>query len=171
MFLYTFSLAIAYLLCRLTVKTMKNNEEDGSLIVIQALSMTVGLAIGLTTFSIIHKNEINLTDVTPYIYVMIFSSAVMSCVMMAVNSMEDETQEDGTVIRAPKKLGYDLQFIYCLIGVILFSMFLMYDTQLIIGGEKSLYKLDLESYVLGALALYTDIVNLFAILLTLFGSN
>jgi len=90
-FLYTFSLAIAYLLCRLTVKTMKNNEEDGSLIVIQALSMTVGLAIGLTTFSIIHKNEINLTDVTPYIYVMIFSSAVMSCVMMAVNSMEDET--------------------------------------------------------------------------------
>jgi protein lifeguard len=68
-------------------------------------------------------------------------------------------------------LGYDLQFIYCLIGVILFSMFLMYDTQLIIGGEKSLYKLDLESYVLGALALYTDIVNLFAILLTLFGSN
>ena len=35
---------------------------------------------------------------------------------------------------------------------------------MIIGGKSAFYKFDLQSYVLGALALYVDIINIFAIL-------
>lgn len=53
-FLYIFVGAMAYLLCRLSLKTMKKDEEDGSLIILQAMSMTVGLSIGLTSFALVH---------------------------------------------------------------------------------------------------------------------
>jgi len=58
-FLYIFVGAMAYLLCRLSKKTME--KDDGSLIIIQAMSMTVGLSIGLTLFAFVHKKEIDLT--------------------------------------------------------------------------------------------------------------
>ena len=82
-------------------------------------------------------------------------------VMLCVNSIYTEEGD-------PKMNLGDLNFLFCMIGVVIFSLFLMYDIQLIVGGQAALYKLDLESYVLGALALYIDVINIFAILLQLF---
>ena len=53
-------------------------------------------------------------------------------------------------------------------GALLFSAFIVHDTQLIVGGKKRQF--DTNDYVLGAMSLYMDIVNLFlAYLLRLFG--
>jgi len=85
--------------------------------------MTVGMVIGLTIFTLTHRNEIELiSSFAPYIYVVIFSTAVMGIVMMALKSSDETIKFDG------------VQFLYCEIGVILFSLFLMYDIQLITGG-------------------------------------
>lgn len=46
---------------------------------------------------------------------------------------------------------------------------MVYDVQLIMGGRK--YELSEEEYVFGALILYVDIINLFLILLYLFGGS
>ena len=160
-FLYTFTLAVSYLLCRLVKRTMtKEGEEEGTLIVLQSISMTVALAIGLTMFACIHQDEFNLTSFTPYIYVLSFATASTGLMMVAVKSMDTDLE-----------MGFDIQFVYCLVGVILFSMFLMYDTQMIIGGQAAFYKFDLESYVLGGLALYIDIMNIFAIMLQMFSAE
>lgn len=46
---------------------------------------------------------------------------------------------------------------------------MVYDVQLIMGGRK--YELSEEEYVFGALILYVDIINLFLILLYIFGGS
>ena len=53
------------------------------------------------------------------------------------------------------------------VGALLFSAFIVHDTQLIVGGKKRQF--DTGDYVLGAMSLYMDVVNLFLYLLRLFG--
>lgn len=51
-------------------------------------------------------------------------------------------------------------------GAFLVSLYLMFDTQLILGGRKA--ELSPEEYILGAIMLYVDIVQLFIYLLEIF---
>jgi hypothetical protein len=53
------------------------------------------------------------------------------------------------------------------VGALLFSAFIVHDTQLVVGGKKR--QLNTSDYVLGAITLYLDIINLFFYLLRLFG--
>jgi FtsH-binding integral membrane protein len=46
-------------------------------------------------------------------------------------------------------------------GVLLFSFYLVFDVQLILGGKHSRFKFGVDDYVFAALAVYLDIVNLF----------
>jgi FtsH-binding integral membrane protein len=60
-----------------------------------------------------------------------------------------------------------LSSLYCTLGVILFGVYLVIDTQLIIGGRR--YELSMDDYVLGALVLYCDIIQIFLFLLRMMG--
>ena len=63
-------------------------------------------------------------------------------------------------------------FLYnCIIAFCIFLMgiFLIYDTQLIVGKGK--HKLSLDDYVIGALLIYTDIITIFLYLLALLGKK
>eukprot|EP00916_Digyalum_oweni_P025611 GHVL01042177.1.p1 GENE.GHVL01042177.1~~GHVL01042177.1.p1 ORF type:complete len:319 (+),score=20.62 GHVL01042177.1:39-995(+) len=57
------------------------------------------------------------------------------------------------------------QLIYASLGAIVFSFFIVYDAQQIIGGKNRKYQLNVDDYIFGALALYMDIINLFLIVL------
>ena len=57
--------------------------------------------------------------------------------------------------------------VYGCIGVLVFSLFLVYDTQLLVGGRK--YELSEEEYVFAALTIYIDVIQIFLYLLELFG--
>lgn len=54
-------------------------------------------------------------------------------------------------------------------GAFLFSLYMMYDLQLIMGGRSM--ELSPEEYILAAALLYIDIVQLFQYMLVLFGSR
>lgn len=54
-----------------------------------------------------------------------------------------------------------LNIIYLLLTIIIFSGFIVYDTQLIVGGKNNRYKISTQDYVLGAITLYLDIINIF----------
>jgi FtsH-binding integral membrane protein len=56
--------------------------------------------------------------------------------------------------------GFVTGWFYGLLGTILFSFFIVYDMQLIIGG-KGRHQLSVDDYVFAALNLYLDIINLF----------
>ncbi|KAL3320739.1 Fas apoptotic inhibitory molecule 2 [Cichlidogyrus casuarinus] len=62
-----------------------------------------------------------------------------------------------------------LQVVYASIGVLVFSLYLAYNTQQIVGGRK--YELSEEEYVTGALELYVDIMNIFLLVLSLTGGR
>ena len=59
--------------------------------------------------------------------------------------------------------------LYCCIGVILYSFYLIYDTQLLMGGKR--YELTLDDYVIAALIIYIDIIRIFLYILSLMGNK
>lgn len=59
---------------------------------------------------------------------------------------------------------------YDAIGVIIFTFYIVYDTQLVIGGSHKV-QFSVDDYVFASLHLYLDIINLFLHLLSLFGNR
>lgn len=56
--------------------------------------------------------------------------------------------------------GYHHGLIYSTFGALLFSFYLLFDTQMILGGDNKRYQYDEDSYILASMALYMDIINL-----------
>lgn len=63
-----------------------------------------------------------------------------------------------------------LHIVYACIGALIFSFYLIYDTQLIIGGKHK-YSISPEEYIFAALNLYLDIINIFLYILSIVGSR
>lgn len=63
------------------------------------------------------------------------------------------------------------QTIYATLGVCVFGIFLVYDTQLVVGGKHRAISFSSDDYIFAALNLYIDIVQLFLYLLRLFGNS
>ncbi|CAG4962923.1 unnamed protein product [Colias eurytheme] len=63
-----------------------------------------------------------------------------------------------------------VRLVYASLGVLLFSMYLVYDTQLMMGGKHK-YSISPEEYIFAALNLYLDIVNIFLYILTILGAS
>ncbi|KAK6327207.1 hypothetical protein J4Q44_G00028520 [Coregonus suidteri] len=61
-----------------------------------------------------------------------------------------------------------LYIVYACLGTLLFSLYLVMDTQLILGGNHK-YSISPEEYIFAALNLYLDIISLFTLLLSLIG--
>lgn len=55
--------------------------------------------------------------------------------------------------------------VYCVFGVIVFGIYLVIDTQMIVGGKK--HNISMDDYVIGAMLLYIDIIQIFVKLLVL----
>ncbi|EFJ44946.1 hypothetical protein VOLCADRAFT_82555 [Volvox carteri f. nagariensis] len=110
----------------------------------------------------------------------ITTAVVLGCALFATQSRVDLTMANGflmslllavftasllnLVIRAPW-----LYVGICIAGVVLFSLYLVFDLQLLMGGHK--YALSPDEYVFAALSLYLDIINIFLYLLQLLGSQ
>ncbi|XP_040060136.1 fas apoptotic inhibitory molecule 2b isoform X1 [Gasterosteus aculeatus] len=58
---------------------------------------------------------------------------------------------------------------YAVLGAIMFTLFLAFDTQLLLGNKR--YSLSPEEYVFATLSLYLDIIYLFSFLLQIVGGG
>ena len=111
-------------------------------VVFMAASMTFVMVISLTLYAMTTK-----TDITIYGgLIFIFFAALFLFGFFSI------------FIQCPL-----FHVILALIGVILFSIYIIYDTQLIMGNKSEMIEVD--DYILGAFMLYTDIINLFIELL------
>ncbi|XP_048116598.1 protein lifeguard 2-like [Alosa alosa] len=63
-----------------------------------------------------------------------------------------------------------VNIVYAWLGTALFSVYLVVDTQLILGGNHK-HSVDPEEYIFAALTLYLDIVLIFLYILQLFGQS
>lgn len=53
-----------------------------------------------------------------------------------------------------------MQIVYAGLGALLFSFFLLIDTQMIVGGVRAV-QISPEEYILAVITLYLDILNIF----------
>ncbi|XP_008318287.1 fas apoptotic inhibitory molecule 2b isoform X2 [Cynoglossus semilaevis] len=62
-----------------------------------------------------------------------------------------------------------LHAVYAVIGAILFTLFLAFDTQMLMGNKR--YAISPEEYIFATLSLYLDIIYLFSFLLQITGQG
>jgi len=116
--------------------------------VLIAVGITVLVCLAVTLFSFYSKFD--LTSCGGFLFV---ASLVLLCFGI------------GCII-FPNKLAI---MAYAACGALLFSIFLAYDTQLILGGKK--YSISPEEHIFAALQLYLDVVYIFLYILTLVGGG
>ena len=135
--LFIFSFAEAYMVSFLC------SVSDTKTVLI-ALVMTLGVTGALTFYAITTKTDFTMKGGLIYIlsislfFIVIFSIFTSNSIVKIIIS--------GII-------------------VVIYGIFLIYDTQLIIGGMK--HSLDMDEYIVGALILYIDIITLFVEILNL----
>jgi FtsH-binding integral membrane protein len=118
-------------------------------IVLLAFGATMFITLGLTLFSV--QTKWDFTGIGPYLSVVLFGLLFLGFIQIFVHDQV-------------------LNTVYSSIGAILFSFYIVYDTQLIVGGDHK-NKIGTEEYIFAALSLYLDIINLFISLLELMGDR
>jgi len=63
-----------------------------------------------------------------------------------------------------------LNLVYASLGAFIFGMYIIFDTQMMMGGKHK-YALDPEEYIFASLNLYLDIINLFLFILRIVGRS
>ncbi|KAJ9505733.1 hypothetical protein QJQ45_029267 [Haematococcus lacustris] len=113
--------------------------------VVLAFAMTAAVSAGLSLYAV--RTKTDFTTMGGFLYSMLLSLLVASLL--------------GVFVKVPMmSLGLGLA------GASLFSLYLIYDIQMLMGGNHK-YKLSPDEYVLGAITLYLDIINLFLHILQL----
>jgi len=64
-----------------------------------------------------------------------------------------------------------MHLVYAALGAMIFSAFLVFDTQLIIGGKHHKHEFAIDDYALAAVSIYVDVIELFAFVLQLAGKR
>lgn len=122
--------------------------------VILAAGITTAVFLGLTIYAWTTKTD--WTGLGPYLFaglliLLIFGLAITILAMCGV------------------RISW-LIMLYDLAGVLLFTFYIVFDTQMIIGGHHK-NQFEIDDYAHAALELYLDIINLFLHLLRLFGER
>ena len=108
-----------------------------------AVLMTAAVCIGLTIFAM--QTKIDFTVYSGVMFVALIILSVCGLILMFV--------------RIPI-----LHVIYSGFGALIFCVYLIIDTQMIVGGGHK-NEISPEEYIFGAITLYTDIINIFMYLL------
>ena len=131
-----FTLAQAFLLGIMTAFYKTN-------IVVLAVLMTAVVCVGLTIFAM--QTKIDFTVYSGVMFVALLILMVMGLIL--------------SFVRIPI-----LQVIYAGFGALIFCIYLIIDTQMIVGGNHK-SQMSPEEYIFGAITLYTDIINIFMYIL------
>ena len=138
-------LLFAFTICEAILVAYACAVEDPTTVV-TAVFMTAGIVVGLTIYAMTTKTDYTTCGAALF---MILAALIMFGIFAIVFNSQ---------------LLYTF---YCLIGVVVFGFYIIFDTQLIIGGHQ--HQLSEEDYIVGAMILYIDIIVLFLKLLRLFG--
>jgi len=115
------------------------------LLAVVATGFVVG---GLTIFAVTTKSDF--TGMSAYLFAALLVLLVFGFFCMLVSSPV-------------------MHKIYCCFGILIFSFYLIFDTQMIMG--KGELRLGVDDYVFAALQLYLDIIQLFLYILELVGDR
>jgi len=138
-----FTLALSYM-----AGTISSFYDTQSVAV--CLGVTVLVCFAVTLFSI--QTKFDITKCAGVLF-------VMSLVFMLF----------GFITIFTYHLSWYIHIVYGCLGALLFTVFLAFDVQMVMGGRK--FELGPEEHILGALHLYIDVVYIFLFLLQIFGRS
>jgi len=122
-------------------------EVDAILI---AVGITAGVTLGLTLFAF--QTKIDFTACGGMLCALLMILMVAGIILSFVGTSKIAM------------IGYGAA------GALVFSLYIIYDTQLMMGGKHK-YSLDPEEYIFAALNIYLDVVNLFMYILMIVGGS
>jgi hypothetical protein len=124
--------------------------------VMVAFGMTAGIFLMLTAYACLTKSDF--TGMGPYLYAALFGLIMFGFVMMITSFFCAGCYQT-------------MRLVYGALGAILFSFYIVYDTQLIVGGRHKKHQFSVDDFAFAALNLYLDIINLFLMILSLLGDR
>lgn len=116
--------------------------------VLMAVGITAAVALGLTIFAMQTKWDFTMCSGGLLVLLIILLFFGILCAFIP---------------------SHILRIFYASLGALVFSLYLVFDTQMMLGGKHQ-YALSPEEYIFAALNLYLDVVNLFLFILSLIGS-
>uniref|UniRef100_A0A8C5LKX4 Transmembrane BAX inhibitor motif containing 7 n=1 Tax=Jaculus jaculus TaxID=51337 RepID=A0A8C5LKX4_JACJA len=116
--------------------------------ILWATAATTIVTLALTLFAL--QTKWDFTLLSGALFVFLFVLMIYGIVLVFVRS-------------------YWMHVFYAGLGTVLFSLYLVMDVQLMVGGYHHHSNLDPEEYVFAALNIYLDIINLFLFILQLIG--
>lgn len=126
--------------------------------VLLCMGLTALVVLGLTIYAVQTKTD--MTSFGPYLLCGMLVMTGTGLMLMLMASM------GGT----HNAMFSTMQVLYAAGGALFASVFLVYDTQLIVGGNHE-HEFSIDDYVMAAICLYLDIIRLFLSLLRLLGSK
>lgn len=130
-------------------------------------AQSVLVAFGITAFVVTAlmlfacQTKYDFTGLMPYFFV---ATLVLLGLGFAISL--------ASIFGASQTGGFrTVYMLYAGFGALLFSGYIVLDTQLIIGGKHSSFQFGTEDYVMAAITIYLDIINLFLYILSLFGDR
>lgn len=117
-----------------------------TVIVLVAMGMTVAVCLSVSIFAIQTRIDFTLRHGMLFAAVMVLILCALTCFIFFLAGFY-----------------YYLNVLYAGIIAMIFVLFLVFDTQQVIGGSS--YQLSAEEYITGALELYIDIIYVFLIIL------
>ncbi|BFZ22553.1 hypothetical protein BsWGS_25592 [Bradybaena similaris] len=117
--------------------------------VLMAVGITALVSVGLTIFAFQTKWDFTMMGGILFVLVIVLICFGLLCAII------------------PSRV---LSLVYASLGALIFSAYLVVDTQMMLGGKHK-YSLSPEEYIFAALNLYLDIVNLFLFILSIIGSS
>jgi len=119
--------------------------------VLMAMGITAALCLGLTLFSF--QTKIDFTGLGPYLFIACWCLFIFGIMAIIFSSTGNNV----------------LYTVYSSLMALLFSMFLVYDTQRIMGGKK--HSISPEEHIFASITIYIDVVYIFLAILGIGGRD
>ena len=130
--LLIFTLCVSWIVATVCVRTKPT-------VVVEAAFLTTSVVVAITIYAVTTKNDYTMCGPLMFILGFVFLTAsILACCF-----------------------GPQMNLLWSTLGVILFSFYLLIDTQMIVSTGHKKYQIGEDSYILAALALYLDIINIF----------
>ncbi|XP_015119928.1 protein lifeguard 1 [Diachasma alloeum] len=142
-FLFVFTLAEAFLLA--TASSTYDAEA-----VLMAAGITAAICLALTLFAFQTKYDFTGCHTVLFIALVVLMLFGLIAIFIPGNKI--------------------VHLVYASLGALLFSFYLIYDTQMMLGGKHK-YSVSPEEYIFAALNLYLDVINIFMYILAIIGSS
>lgn len=128
---------------------------DGYGTVAMAMGATLVVVLGLSLFAC--QTKYDFTGMGGYLFAFLLTLILFGFMATLFTSTYEQVKTVNVV--------------YSSLGVLLFAFYIVYDTQLIVGGKHKKYQYGVDDYVFAALSLYLDVINMFLYILALMGNR